>query len=142
MMFFPRVFFFFRLLILFFFLIAPSLFCWVWTFSSCGKLELLLVVVHGLLIVVALLVTEHGLQAHGLWQWCRQAQQLWLAGSRACGLWQLWRGALVTQQHVESSWTRDQICVPLHWQADYYPLHRQGSPQGNFFLTTLQNYIQ
>ena len=45
-------------------------------FSSCSEQGLLFVVVQGPLIVVASLVVEHRLQAHGL-------QQLWLAGSRA-----------------------------------------------------------
>ena len=45
-------------------------------FSSCSEPGVLFVAVRGLLIVVASLAAEHGLQAHGL-------QQLWLAGSRA-----------------------------------------------------------
>ena len=51
-----------------------------------------LVAVRGLLIVVASLVAEHGLQ--GVW-----AQYLWHTG-------------LVALRHVESSWTRDQTRVP------------------------------
>ena len=51
-----------------------------------------LVAVRGLLIVVASLVAEHGLQ--GVW-----AQYLWHTG-------------LVALQHVESSWARDQTRVP------------------------------
>ena len=47
-------------------------------FSSCSEQGLLFVVVFGLLIAVASLVAEHGLQAHGL-------QQLWHAGSVSCG---------------------------------------------------------
>ena len=43
-------------------------------FSSCGEQGLLSIVVHRLLIVVASLVAEHGLQVCGL-------QQLWHAGS-------------------------------------------------------------
>ena len=43
---------------------------------SCSERGLLFVALHGLLIAVASLVAEHGLQACGL-------QQLWLAGSRA-----------------------------------------------------------
>ena len=35
--------------------------CCVQAFSSCGKLELLFIVVRGLLIGVASLVVEHGL---------------------------------------------------------------------------------
>ena len=37
---------------------------------------------------------------------------LWILDSRAFGLQQLWCMGLVTSQHVESSWTRDQTCVP------------------------------
>ena len=40
-----------------------------------------------------------------------QAQQLWLAVSRAQAQ-QLWRPGLVASQHVGSSRTRDQTCVP------------------------------
>ena len=40
--------------------------CRVWAFSSCGERGLLFVAVHGLLIVVASLVADHGLQARGL----------------------------------------------------------------------------
>ena len=35
--------------------------CCVWAFSSCGEQGLLFIAVHGLLIVVASLVVEHGL---------------------------------------------------------------------------------
>ena len=48
--------------------------CRAWAFSSCGEKGLLFVAVHGLLIAVASLVVEHGLQAHGF-------QQLWHVGS-------------------------------------------------------------
>ena len=40
-----------------------------------------------------------------------QAQQLWLAGSRAEAQ-QLWHTGLVALWHVGSSWTRDQTRVP------------------------------
>ena len=40
--------------------------CCTWAFSSCGEWGLLLVAVHGLLIVVASPVVEHGLQVRGL----------------------------------------------------------------------------
>ena len=43
------------------FLAVWGLRCCAWTFSSCGKLELLFIVVRGLLIAVASLVAEHGL---------------------------------------------------------------------------------
>ena len=40
---------------------ALGLCCCTWGFSSCGERELLYVAAHGLLIVVASLVVEHGL---------------------------------------------------------------------------------
>ena len=43
------------------FLAALGLHCCTWAFSSCGEQGLLFVAVHGLLIVVASLVAEHGL---------------------------------------------------------------------------------
>ena len=54
--------------------------------------------VRGLLIVVASLVSEHGLQARGL-------QQLWFVGSRAQAQ-QSWCTGLVALWHVGSSRTR------------------------------------
>ena len=56
------------------FLAALGLRCCMRAFSSCGERELLFVAVCGLLIAVASLVAEHGLQSHGL-------QQLWHVGS-------------------------------------------------------------
>ena len=49
-----------------FILAALGLRCCVRAFSSCGKRELLFVAVRGLLIAVASLVVEHGLEARGL----------------------------------------------------------------------------
>ena len=45
---------------------AVGLRCCAWAFSSCGDRRLLFVPGRGLLIAVASLVAEHGLQAHGL----------------------------------------------------------------------------
>ena len=56
------------------FLAVLGLCCFMRAFSSCSERGLLFLVVRGLLIAVASLVAEHGLQARGL-------QQLWLAGS-------------------------------------------------------------
>ena len=54
--------FFFNSFILFYlFLAVLGLHCCVWAFSSCGEWGLLFDAVHGLLIVVASLVAEHGL---------------------------------------------------------------------------------
>ena len=51
---------------LFLFLAVLGLHCCVWAFSSCGEQGLLFVAVCGLLLVVACLVAERGLQARGL----------------------------------------------------------------------------
>ena len=47
--------------ICFLFLAALGLRCYAWAFSSCGEWELLFIVAHGLLIVVASLVAEQRL---------------------------------------------------------------------------------
>ena len=74
-------------------------------FSGCGERGLLFVAVCRLLIAVASLVAEHGLQARGL-------QQLWHAGSvvvahrfscsTACGIFP----------------DQGSNPCPLHWQVD------------------------
>ena len=75
-----------------FFLVALSLCCCVWAFSSCSKQGLLILEVHGLPTAVASLVAEHRLQAHRLQErWCRM-----LSHSAACGF----------------SRARDWTCVP------------------------------
>ena len=43
------------------FLAVLVLHCCTWAFSRCGERGLLFVAVHGLLIIVASLVAEHGL---------------------------------------------------------------------------------
>ena len=62
--------------LIYLFLAALGLRCYTQVFSSCGERGLLFIAVHGLLIAVASLVAEHGLQ------------QLWHVGSVvvACGL--------------------------------------------------------
>ena len=81
------------------FLAVFGLHCCAWAFSSCS--ELLFVAVCGLLIVVASLVVEHGLQAqasvvvaHGLSNCDSRAleRRLSSCGARAqllCGMWDL-----------------------------------------------------
>ena len=69
-------------------------------FSSCGERGLLFgAVVRGLLIVMASLVMEHGLQAPGLSSCSTRAQQLWRTG-------------LVAPWHVGSYQARAQTHVP------------------------------
>ena len=86
-------------------------------FSSCGERGLLLVAVHRLLIALASLVVEHGLQAHGL-------PQLWHAGSVvvACSLQSA--GSVVVAHGLSCS-AACGICLDqgsnpcrLNWQAD------------------------
>ena len=50
------------LLFIYLFILAVlGLCCCAWAFLSCGERGLLFIVVHGLLIVVAPLIAEHGL---------------------------------------------------------------------------------
>ena len=71
---------------------------------------LLFVAVRRPLIVVASLVTEHGIQACSL-------RQLWLTGSRAQAQ-QLWRTGLVAPWHVGVFRDQGSNPCPLHWQAN------------------------
>ena len=80
-------------------LAALGLCCCTLAFSSCGKLGLLFFAVRGLLIAVASLVAERGLQ------------QLWLAGSRVQAQ-QLWHTGLVAPWHMGSSQHRDRTHGP------------------------------
>ena len=99
------------------FLAALGLRCYLRAFSSCGERGLLLVVVHGLLIVEAPLVGEHGLQVHGL-------QQLWHVGSVVVAHGLQSTGSVVVARGLSCSAAcgifPDQgsnLC-PLHWQPD------------------------
>ena len=89
-------------------------------FSSCGEQGLLLVVVCRLLIAVASLVAEHGLQVHGI-------QQLWPAGSRVQAQ-QLWHTGLVVPRHVGSYWTGLEPVSPALVGGFLTTCH-QGSPK-------------
>ena len=116
---------------------ALGLHCCMQAFSSCSKQELLFVAVHGLLIAVASLVAEHGLQQlqHvGSVVVTRGPQSTWASvvvalelsgcsawalgptGFSSCGsraqAQQLWCTGLVGPWHVGSSRTRDRTRVP------------------------------
>ena len=71
---------------------ALGLHCCRQAFSSWGEWVLLFIAVRRLILTVASLVLEHGLQVQEL-------QYLWPVG-------------LVALLHVESSQTRDRTCVP------------------------------
>ena len=144
-----------------YFLSALGLRCYVWPFSSCGEWGLLFVAVLGLLIAVASLVAEHGLQAWGLQQlqhasfsscsaralgravfsscgtW---AQQLWLAGSRVQAQ-QLWHTGLVAPQHVGSSQTRDRTHVPCIGRRILNHCATRGQPLYLFCKLSLQVFL-
>ena len=89
---------------LFIYLAVWGLCCCARAFSSCSERGLLFVAVRGLLIAVASLVAEHGLQVRGL-------QQLWLVGSRVQAQ-QLRCTGLDAPQPVGSSRTRAQPVSP------------------------------
>ena len=55
-------FFFLKFILFYLFLAALGLRCCVWAFSGCGEQGLLFVAVHGLLVAVAFLIVERGLQ--------------------------------------------------------------------------------
>ena len=118
-------FFFFNL-----FLAVLGLRCCTQAFSSCGEQGLLFVAVRGLLIAVASLVVEHGLQAHGL-------QQLWHTGSVVVAHGLQSTGSVVVAHElscfVACGIFPDQGLnpCPLHWQADSQPLCHRGSPGNN-----------
>ena len=93
---FNEIYFFFTYL----FLVELGLRCCTQTFSSCGELGLLSVVVSRPLIAVVSLVAER--PAVGV-----RASVVAAQGLRSCG-----SQALVAPPHVESSQTRDQTHVP------------------------------
>ena len=92
------------------FLSVLGLRCCTRAFSSCGEQGLLFVALRGLLIVVASLVAEHGLQAQGLQQLQHVGSRGSLTGSREQA-WQLWHTGFVALRHVGSSRTRDRTHV-------------------------------
>ena len=102
---------------LFIYLAALGLCCCAWAFSSCSEQGLLFVEVHGLVIVVASLVEEHGLQARGL-------QQLWLTGSVVVAHELQSTGSVVVAHRLSCSAAcgifpgQGSNPCPLHWQAE------------------------
>ena len=86
----------------------------VWAFSSCGEQGLLFAAVHELLAAVESLVMERELQG----AWASVVTALRLSCSVARGI--------LPDQGLN-------LC-PLHWEADYYPLHHQGSSSSKKFL--------
>ena len=109
-----KIFFFLINLFIYLFLAALSLCCRVWAFSSCGELGLLFVAVHGLLIAVASLAAEHGLQA------CR-LQQLSHVGSVVVARRLQSAGSVVVVHGLSCSTAcgiQGSNPCPLHWQVD------------------------
>ena len=94
----PFVFFFlkskFIYLFIYLFLAALGHCCCTWAFPRCGQKGLLFIAVCGLLVVVASLVAEHGLQACGLSSWGSRALEHRLSSCDARaqllhGMWDL-----------------------------------------------------
>ena len=95
--------------------------CWVFVavrgLSLVAGSGLLFVVVHGLLIAVASLVAEHGLQACGLWQ-------LWHTGSVVVARGLQSAGSMVAAHGLSCSAAcgifpdQGSNPCPLHWQVD------------------------
>ena len=113
--FFLKIYFFY-----FYFLAALGLCCCEWAFSSCGEWGILFVVVNRLLAAVASLVSEHGLEAHGLQQPHTRTQWLRLsdAGSvEAKGLSCFGAGAKLFYGMCSLPRAGVNLC-PLHWQMD------------------------
>ena len=100
-----------------FILAALGLRCCAWAFSSCGERRLLFVAVHRLLIAVASLTVEHGLQARGL-------QQLRHSGSVVVAHGLQSTGSVVVAHGLSCSAAcgifpdQGSNPCPLHWQAD------------------------
>ena len=118
---------FFKKINLFLFLAELGLCCCTRAFSSCGEWGLLSVAVRGLLIAVASLVGEHGLQACG-------PQQLRHAGSVVVARGLQSTGSAVVVHGLSCSAAcrilpdQDSKLCPLHWQVDSQPLCHQGRP--------------
>ena len=104
--------------ILFYFIIGClGLPCCTQAFSSCNERGLLFVVVRRLLIAVASLAVEHGIQACGL-------QQLWHVGSVVVARGLQSAGSVVVVHGLSCSTARGIFLdeglnpCPLHWQVD------------------------
>ena len=85
--------------------------CLEQTFSSCGELGLLFVVMYRLLVVVASLLAEQSLGTGASVAWLAGIAWLLGPGLSSCGIQALFS----CPQHVESSQTRCRTCVPCHW---------------------------
>ena len=93
------------------FLAVLGLHCCARAFSSCGERGLLFVAVHMFSLRWLLLLWRTGSRHAGFSSCGMQAQQLWLAGSRAQAH-QLWHMGLVAPWHVGSSGARARTRVP------------------------------
>ena len=114
----------FKFFIIYLFLAVLGLPCCWWAFSGCSEQGLRLAAVHGLLIVVASLVTEPGSRRVGSSSCSSQAPEhstlavaLGLSCSATCGIFP-----------VQGS----NLCLP-RWQVDSLPLSHQGNPNMQHF---------
>ena len=109
------------------FLATLGLCCCAWAFSSCGEQGLFFIAVRGLLIAVASLAVEHGLQAHGLRQLQHLGSVVVARGLQSAGSVVVVHG-LSCSVACEIFLDQGSNPCPLHWQADSQPLCHQGSP--------------
>ena len=106
----------FLFILFYLFLVALGLRCCARSLSSCSERGLLFIAVRGLLIVVAALVAEPWLQAHGL-------QQLWHAASVVVARGLQSAGSVVAAHGLSCSVAcgifpdQGSNPCPLHWQA-------------------------
>ena len=116
------------LIVLFIYLAVLGLCCCVGLSLVAASGDCCLIAVHGFLILVASLITEHGLQSI----WTSVVSSTWVSehGLSSCApRFDAW-------WHVGPSWTRDQTHVScISWQT--LPLSHQGSPKHNLNIITL-----
>jgi len=108
-----------------------------WVFASCGRQELLFIVLYGLLIAVASLLAVGTSSVVA-------APRLSSCGSRAL---ELGPSLVVVTQRFSCSTVcgifLDQgsnLC-PLHWLADSHPLCHQGSSKGHYCFFLKEKHI-
>ena len=104
-------------LFIYLFLAALGFHCCLQAFFSCGEWGLLFVVVRGLLIAVASLAAEHGLQARGLQQLSHVGSVVVAHGLQSAGSVVVVHGLSCSVAYGTFPDQGSNSC-PLHWQAD------------------------
>ena len=137
-----RILFIFEKLINYLFILAAlGLRCCTRAFSSCSERGYPSLQCTGFSLRRLLLLRSTGCRRAGVSSCGTQAQQLWLAGSRAQAQ-QLWRMDLVSPWHVGSSWTRARTRVPCigRWILNHCATREAPSQRILYALNSLSNY--